>query len=153
MFKTLLKKSPTTCPGNLVTTYRHLILRVVAGLMIFYIHGWHKLEGLIAYLRHGTAWQLLNAVAEMHFPAPFAFAVAATLVQLASSLFVAVGFLTRINALLLVGVLSVAILQNVLAGHDPQLAILYTLVFTTLALMGGRQFSLNAKHFQPKPMH
>jgi hypothetical protein len=29
--------------------------------MIFYIHGWHKLEGWIAYLQHGTPWKLAES--------------------------------------------------------------------------------------------
>jgi len=122
----------------------HLIFRVAAGLMIFYIHGWHKLEGWIAYLQHGTPWKLAEEVAEMHFPMPLASAVAATLVQFICSLFVVAGLFTRINAALLVGVLGVAILQNLLADRDPQLAILYTLIVLTLALMGGGRFSLDA---------
>jgi hypothetical protein len=42
------------------------------------------------------------------------------------------------------GALSGAILQNVLADRDPQLAILYTLVVVTIAFMGGGRFSLDA---------
>jgi putative oxidoreductase len=122
----------------------HLLLRVAAGLMIFYIHGWHKLEGWLAYLQHGTPWKLAEEVAEMHFPAPLASAVAATGVQFICSLFLVIGLFTRINAALLVGVLGVAILQNLLAGRDPQLAILYTLLVATLALMGGGRFSLDS---------
>src|SRR6185369_4887211 len=103
-----------------------------------------KLEGWIAYFQHGTPWKLVEEVAEMHFPAPLASAVAATGVQFICSLFLAVGLFTRISAGLLVGVLGVAILQNLLAGRDPQLAILYTLIVATLALLGGGQFSLDA---------
>ncbi|SRR5258706_11590740 len=62
------------------------------------------------------------------FPAPLASAVAATLVQFICAPFIAVGLFTRINAALLSGALSRAILQNLLAGRDPQLAILYTLI-------------------------
>ena len=65
----------------------NFLIRVVAGAMIFYIHGWHKLEGWIAYLQHGTPWKLAEEVAEMHFPMPLASAVAATLVQFICSLF------------------------------------------------------------------
>jgi hypothetical protein len=32
--------------------------------MIFYVHSWHKLEGLMAYLQHGTPWKLAEEVAE-----------------------------------------------------------------------------------------
>lgn len=120
-----------------------LILRVTAGVMIFYIHGWHKLEGWIAYERQGVPWKLVEEVAAMHLPAPMMAALLATMVQFISSLFLIVGCLTRINSTLLVGVLGTAILQNLLASRDPQLAILYTLVVVALATMGGGRFSVD----------
>jgi len=43
-------------------------MRVMTGAMIFYVHGLHKLEGWIAYLRYGTPWKLAEEVAEMHVP-------------------------------------------------------------------------------------
>src|SRR5258707_3240447 len=138
----LLKKSLTVEPNGAAAIFGHLFLRISAGLMIFYIHGWHKLEGWIAYLQNGTPWKLAEEVAGMHFPAPLASAVAATLVQFVCSLFVLVGLFTRINAALLVGALSGAILQNLLAGPDPQLAVLYTVIVAGLALMRCGKFSL-----------
>jgi putative oxidoreductase len=141
----LLKKSLTVEPGGMATTFGYFFLRVSAGIMIFYIHGLHKLEGWIAYVQHGTPWTLAGEVAGMHMPAPLVSAVAATLVQFICSLFVVVGWFTRINAALLVCALSGAILQNLLAGRDPQLAILYTLVVVTLVFMGGGKYSLDAK--------
>jgi uncharacterized membrane protein YphA (DoxX/SURF4 family) len=140
----LLKKSLAAESADSLQAWGLCILRVSAGLMIFYVHGWHKLEGWIAYLQHGTPWKLAEEVAEMHFPAPIASALAATAVQFISSIFVAVGCLTRINSALLVVVLGVAILQNALSGHDPQLAILYTLIVLSLMLMGGGRFSADA---------
>lgn len=141
----LLKKSLVVEPNGAAASFGHFFLRVSGGLMIFYIHGWHKLEGWIAYLQHGTPWKLAEEVAGMHFPAPLASAVAATLVQFICSLFVIMGLFTRINAALLAGALGGAILQNLLAGRDPQLAILYTLVVVTLVFIGGGKFSLDAK--------
>jgi putative oxidoreductase len=141
----VLEKTMVVEPDGPIAVFGHLFFRVSAGLMIFYIHGLHKLEGWIAYLRHGTPWELVKEVAGMHFPAPLASAVAATLVQFICSLFIVAGLFTRINAALLLGALSGAILQNLLAGRDPQLAILYTLVVMTLALIGGGRFSLDAK--------
>ena len=143
----LFYKSLSVDADSALVRWGHFILRVSAGLMIFYIHGWHKLEGWIAYLQNGTPWKLAEEVAGMHFPAPLASAVAATLVQFICSLFIIVGLFTRINALLLFGALSGAILQNLLAGRDPQLAILYTLVVLTLAFIGGGRISLDAKLF------
>jgi uncharacterized membrane protein YphA (DoxX/SURF4 family) len=143
----LLKKSLTVEPTGAAATFGHLFLRISTGLMIFYIHGWHKLEGWIAYLQNGAPWKLAEEVAGMHFPAPIASAVVATLVQFICSLFIIVGLFTRINALLLFGALSGAILQNLLASRDPQLAIMYTLVVLTLAIMGGGRISLDARLF------
>jgi len=141
----LVKKSMTVDPDGTAANAGHLFFRVAAGLMIFYIHGLHKLEGWIAYLQHGTPWTLAEEVAGMHMPAPLASAVAATLVQFICSLFIVVGLFTRINAALLVCALSGAIMQNLLASRDPQLAILYTLVVVTLALIGGGKYSIDAK--------
>ena len=36
-------------------------------------------------------------------------------------------------------------MQNLLAGRDPQLAILYTLVVVTLVFLGGGKYSLDAR--------
>ena len=83
----------------------------------------------------------------MHFPAPFASAVAATIVQFICSLFITVGLFTRINAALLSGVLGTAILQNLLAGRDPQLALLYTLIIVAMIFLGGGRFSIDARLF------
>jgi len=123
----------------------HVFLRVAAGCMIFYIHGLHKLEGGIEYFRNGTPWVLEHEVAGMHFPAPMAGAIIATIIQFVCSLFIIVGLYTRVNAILLVGALSGAIMQNLLAGRDPQLAILYTLVVVTIILLGGGPLSLDSK--------
>ena len=144
----VFKKSLTVEPNGAAATFGHLFLRISAGAMIFYIHGWHKLEGWLAYVREGKPWTLANEVAGMHFPAPFASAVAATLVQFICSLFVVIGLFTRVNAALLACVLGGAILQNLLAARDPQLAILYTLVAITLVFLGGGKFSLDAKALQ-----
>ena len=141
----LVKQSMTVEPNGTAANFGHLFFRVAAGLMIFYIHGLHKLEGWIAYLQHGTPWTLAEEVTGMHFPAPLASAVAATLVQFICSLFIVVGLFTRINAALLVCALSGAILQNLLASRGPQLAILYTLVVVTLVLIGGGKYSLDAR--------
>ncbi len=143
----LLKASVNPDTQNLPAAVGHLVLRAAAGLMIFYIHGWHKLEGGIAYLQHGTPWKLAEEVAEMHFPAPLASAFMATIVQFICAPLLAVGLFTRVNAALLTATLSVAILQNILAGRDPQLAVLYVLVMVSLVFLGGGRFSLDAKLF------
>jgi putative oxidoreductase len=144
---TLFKPSLAVSPVSWPAAFGHLLLRGAVGLMVFYVHGLHKLEGGIAYVRHGTPWPLVDDVVGMHAPAPVASAWVATIIQLVCSLFIVAGLFTRINALLLTGALSGAILQNLLAARDPQLAILYTLVIVSLAFMGGGKFSLDAKLF------
>lgn len=148
LFKALmnsLKKSLSVNPASRLVAMGHLLLRVVAGFMIFYVHGLHKLEGGIAYLRNGAPWPLLADVNGMHFPAPVASAWAATIVQFICPLFLAIGLFTRINAALLVGALCGAILQNLMANRDPQLAILYTLIVAALTFMGAGKYSMDAK--------
>jgi len=142
-----LKKSVAADPSSTLSSWGHLILRVSVGLMIFYIHGWHKLEGGIAYLQNGTPWRLVEEVAGMHFPSPVASAFAATIVQFVCAPLLALGLLTQLNAAMLTGTLSVAILQNILAGRDPQLAILYVLVMGSMIFLGGGRFSLDARLF------
>ncbi len=122
-----------------------LLLRVGAGSLIFYIHGWHKLEGGIAYLQHGTPWKLAEEVAEMHLPAPVANAFAATAAQFLFAPLLALGCCTRLSGAVLTAVLGVAIAQNLLADRDPQLAILYTLVVASFAFLGGGRFSVDAR--------
>ena len=78
-------------------------------------------------------------------PAPLASAGVATLVQFNCPLFVVVAWFTRINSALLVCALSGVILQNLLAGRDPQVTILYTLVVVTIEFIGRGKYSLDAR--------
>lgn len=119
-------------------------LRVGTGALIFYIHGWHKLEGGLAFLRHGTPWLLAEEVAGMHFPAPVASAFVATAAQFLLAPLLVAGLCTRLSAAILTTVLGVAVLQNLLAGRDPQLALLYTLVVAAFIFIGGGRFSADA---------
>lgn len=128
-----------------VASWGVLLLRCAVGVLIFYVHGWHKLEGGLAYLRDGTPWMLAEEVAEMHFPWPVASALAATVVQFVCAPLLAAGAFTRASAAILTAVLGVAVLQNLLAGRDPQLAVLYTLVVAAFSLIGGGRFSIDAR--------
>ncbi|MCX6954171.1 MAG: DoxX family protein [Verrucomicrobia bacterium] len=131
--------------GEVVVAWGLLALRVGTGALIFYVHGWHKLEGGIALLRDGTPWRLAEEVGAMHFPAPVASAFAATAAQFVFAPLLALGCFTRLSAAILTAVLGVAILQNLLAQRDPQLALLYTLIVASFVLIGGGRFSLDAR--------
>ena len=143
--KSLFVKSLDADAGSDPTAWGLLFLRGVIGVLIFYVHGWHKLEGGLELLRTGTRWPLADEVAAMHFPAPIASAFAATAVQFLCAPLLALGFYTRLNAAVLTTVLSVAIAQNVGAHRDPQLAALYTVVVAAFVLLGGGRFSLDTK--------
>lgn len=145
LLKTTIRHSLDADAGGRVSAWGLLILRVGAGLLIFYVHGWHKLEGGLAFLRDDTPWRLAEEVAAMHFPAPLASAFMATAAQFLLAPMLAAGLFTRAAAAGLTAVLGVAILQNVLADRDPQLALLYTLVVAAFVLIGGGRFSLDAR--------
>lgn len=130
--------------GGRVSAWGILGLRAGTGLLIFYIHGWHKLEGGLAFLRDGTPWRLAEEVAGMHFPAPLASAFAATAAQFILAPLLAAGVFTRVSAAILTTVLSVAVLQNILSSRDPQLAVLYTLIVAAFIFIGGGRFSVDA---------
>jgi len=140
----LFRETLAVDPSSTVGALGLLLLRAITGSLVFYIHGWHKLLGGIDYLRYGTPWKLVEEVSSMHFPAPVFSSFAATGVQFVCAALLIPGFCTRLNALLLTGALSTAVLQNLLAGRDPQLALLYTLNVVSLVLVGGGRFSLDA---------
>lgn len=123
----------------------NLALRLVFGAMVFYVHGLHKAIEFLEHQRTGAAWKLVDEIREMHLPAPFAAAVVATIVQLAAPLFIIPGIFTRHAAFLLSVILAGAVAQNLTAGRDPQLAVLYTLVAATITLWGAPAFSLDAR--------
>ena len=143
--KTKLLNTLDADAGGRVAAWGILGLRAGTGLLIFYIHGWHKLEGGLAFLRDGTPWRLAEEVAGMHFPAPLASAFAATAAQFILAPLLAAGVFTRASAVILTTVLSVAILQNIMADRDPQLAVLYTLVVAAFIFIGGGRFSVDAR--------
>ena len=149
-----MNTSPATAiksDGEMAITAGHTLLRLTTGGLIFVVHGWHKMTGGLEYWQHGTGWPLLEDIHVMHLPAPVFQAWAATVVQLVCPLFLMVGCFTRANALLLVAVLGGAVLQNVLAARDPQLAFLYLLLVFTLLIMGGGKWSWDAWQASAKP--
>ena len=144
MIRSLLRRSMAAEPRATGASWGILVLRLGLGSMVFVIHGYHKLLGGSAWLHDGSPWPLADEVAEMHFPMPVAAAFAATAAQLVCPLFLLLGLLTRLNALILTGTLGVAVLQNLTAGRDPQLAVLYVLAYVSLVLSGGGRWSLDA---------
>jgi putative oxidoreductase len=140
-----------------------LILRL-AGLCLALSHGWTKVAGL-ASGQDG----FIKGVAELGLPAPVFFAWAAALSEFPGGLFVFFGLGTRIAAAFAASTMVVAavghhhihgLLLNALgvapvsdevrkAWGNPELALIYLLVFASITLLGPGRFAIDAR-FGPK---
>ena len=136
-----------------------LILRL-AGLYLAIGHGWGKIVGL-ATGQSGFA----EGVAKLGFPLPVLFAWAAALAECAGGIAVALGVFTRWAAVFAGATMLVAaFLQHhafarflswvgaapatedqLKAWGNPEMAILYLLVFVAIALLGPGRFSIDAR--------
>lgn len=136
-----------------------LILRL-AGLYLAFGHGWGKVLGLAT----GQS-RFAEGVANLGFPLPLVFAWAAALAELAGGIAVALGLLTRWAAAFAgVTMFVAAFLQHHALGRflswigvspasedqlkawgNPELAVIFLLVFVAVALLGPGRFAIDAK--------
>jgi putative oxidoreductase len=132
----LLDRLRSTETGGKTADLGLLTLRLGAGGLMAYGHGWGKLT---SFSQHAAG-----------FPDPLGVGHAASLVltifaELVCSLAVAAGFATRLSAIPVVFTMIVAAFV-VNAGHpfgDKELALLYCLPFLALVLAGGGRYSLD----------
>jgi putative oxidoreductase len=137
-----------------------LILRL-AGLYLALSHGWSK----VASMASGQGGGFIKGVAEMGFPAPTVFAWAAALSEFAGGLLVTIGLGTRVAAAFAASTMAVAafgtqhahgrllnalgvapVSEDVLKGWgNPELALLYLLIFVSLAFLGPGRFAVDAR--------
>lgn len=137
-----------------------LLLLRLSGALLALLHGWSKVYRL-ATGDYGFA----RTVANLGFPLPEAFAWAAALTELVGGLCVALGFGTRVAAGLAAFTMAVAAFarhrahlhllsgigvrpvagETLSAWGNPELALVYLLVFVALALLGGGRFALDRK--------
>ena len=114
------------------------LLRVTAGLMIAFIHGWHKVVGGYLYMSSGQDWPLLNDTMALGFPCPVFFSAIAATVQFAGGLLIAAGVATRPAAVLVAFTMMTALIFNIrTADSDAQLAGLYALIAIVVAIADG----------------
>ena len=133
------------------------ILRL-AGIGLAVGHGWPKIARLIA----GDGERFILAVEALGFPMPVVFAWAAALAELVGGLAIALGLFTRLASAFAAFTMFVAAfvrhrfhqqvinwigLQNLdqeIVGSwgNPELALIYFLVFCALILLGGGRYSL-----------
>jgi putative oxidoreductase len=137
-----------------------LFLLRLMGLFMACKHGWGKLVGLSS----GTSG-FINGVAEMGFPFPVAFAWAAALTEFVGALLVTIGLFTRLAAAVNVFNMAVAaflghkLLQQIMVWTglltrsdevvkgwgNPEMAVLYLVIFAAVALLGPGAWSLDAR--------
>lgn len=124
--------------SEILTDLSILLLRVVAGLTMALQHGLGKIQKLIS--------------GDLQFADPLGIGVGSSLflagmAEFFFALAVALGVMTRMMSVPVAFTMAVA--AFVVHGDDPfakkELAILYLLVFTCLALTGGGRFTLDKK--------
>lgn len=120
------------------------ILRVGFGLMLAFVHGWQKLADAARFLFEGHAWGFVGLVSSLGFPMPAFFAVCAALGESAGALCVACGFLTRASAAAVTITMVVAAYTSARTGTSIELACLYAIPFTAVAITGPGKFSLDS---------
>jgi len=120
------------------------VLRVVFGLLVATLHGWHKVVDGWRYVADGVDWPLLHDTMQLGLPFPVSFAVAAALSQFAGGWLLMAGAATRIAALLVAATMTTAMWFNIATnGRDVQLAALYALMAAAFALIGGGRWSID----------
>lgn len=120
------------------------LLRVVPGMLLLVLHVRHKIMTGIAHFQTGLPWPLAQEVAAIHCPFPVATAVMASVMQCVGAIAIVLGLHTQIAAVALAAVLITALYANLVSGQDPQLALLYLVVFCAVGFLGPGQWSLDA---------
>ena len=124
-----------------------LVLRVGAGLLMAFGHGFSK---VYADGRFGPPQRLIDNVANLNFPAPTAFAWMAALTEFVGGILLAVGLLTRPAALALAFNMSVAaflVHRNdplfAMGGPAKEAALTYLAPFVALVLLGPGRYAVD----------
>jgi len=119
-------------------------LRIIAGLLVATLHGWHKVMQGWHYLTAGSDWPLLHDTVRLGFPLPVLFTVLAALSQLVGGWLLVFGACTRVAAFLVASTMLTATVFNLqTGGPDVQLAGLYALVTGAFVFIGGGRWSID----------
>lgn len=114
-----------------------LVLRVVAGGLMFYLHGLGKVP---------PQGKFVDGVTALGFPAPTLFAWAAALSEAVGGVLLVLGLFTRPAALMLAFTMGVA--AFLVHGADPlakkELALVYLSIALLYLLAGAGRYSLDA---------
>jgi putative oxidoreductase len=134
------KSCDTRCPIS--TSLGLLALRLVAGVSLA-MHGWQKFHD------PSMKSQFFETVGKMGLPAPNALAWAAIVAELVGGVMLALGFLTRLWAFMILGVMGVAVFK--FHAADPyqvkELAAVYGAVAVAFLFGGAGRISVDGMLF------
>ena len=119
------------------------ILRIGAGLVLMYHHGWAAAWSAYEFLWKEKPWPWLDLLKEAGIPQPHLAAPALAVVVAAVALSWITGFLTRLFSLLLIGVLAAVLMLTQRQGVPAEAAWLYLFIAATLTLFGSGAISLD----------
>jgi len=123
-----------------------LVLRGAA-LLLLVVYGWRKFLSLFLLIGSGrglSSWGFAAQIAKVGFPASVLLAIFVALCESVGSLFIALGFFTRMSTLLLALSMSGALYFSLRMGEASwHLAGLYCLLFLVLGLTGPGKFSID----------
>ncbi|MCI0412816.1 DoxX family protein [bacterium] len=122
-----------------------LLLRLGTGLLLIMNHGWGKLVSAFGYLAQGKPWKFIEGVANLGFPFPAFFAVAAALAESIGSILLIIGLFTRYAALFIAINMSVAIYRHLTSDFRFELAALYLCIALAFLFLPPGRFSMDAK--------
>ena len=122
-----------------------LILRIFTGYLMFTYHGLNKIfagperwEGL------GRSFTNLIGVVSFHI----FFGFLASLSESIGSVFIAIGFFTRISSFFLFFTMVIATLKKVFSGGSFELALVYGIICLGLIIAGAGKYSLDYYFFR-----
>jgi len=119
-------------------------LRIVTGLLVVTLHGWHKIVGGWQYLSTGADWPLIHDTVALGFPLPVIAAGLAAVSQFGGGCLLVAGAFTRIAAFFVASTMMTAVVFNLQnGGPDAQLAGLYAVVSSAFILIGGGRWSVD----------
>ncbi len=120
------------------------VLRIGSGIVLMTRHAWEGLIAAYEFVWKEVPWEWVAAFSEEKVPLPHLAAPAAALLLFAIALSWITGFLTRLFALLLMGLSATALVfvQDSQAAFA-ELCWLYLLIAFTLTLFGSGALSLD----------
>ncbi|HEV8292149.1 MAG TPA: DoxX family protein [Tepidisphaeraceae bacterium] len=137
------KSCDTRCPIS--TSLGLLVLRVAAGASLAINHGWVKFHD------PDFKSKFFGMVGGMGLPASNALAWAAIAAELVGGVLLALGFLTRVSAFMILCVMGVAIWKVHLPSHQGfagmEMAVLYGAIAVAFLLSGAGRISVDGMLF------